>query len=76
MIFYLIVLNRQGKVRLSKWYQSYDAEEKRRLGNEIHKAIMQRPKGYTNFVDVRRGKRASCEAQERFFFSHFIFFFL
>ena len=37
MIFYLMVFNRTGRVRLSKWYQNYNADEKHKLAIEIHK---------------------------------------
>jgi len=56
MIFYLLVFNRVGKVRLSKWYQNYDAEEKHKLAMEIHKTIVQRPRGWTNFIDFQDDK--------------------
>lgn len=31
MIFYLLVFNRAGKVRLSKWHQNYNPDEKHKL---------------------------------------------
>ena len=57
MIYYIICFNRQGKVRLSKWYEPYEAHEKTQLVSEIHKLIMQRRRGDTNFVDVSLGKK-------------------
>jgi hypothetical protein len=46
------VQNRQGKTRLSKWYDPYDDIEKRKLQNEIHKLINARESKFTNFLEV------------------------
>ena len=55
-IHFFLCFNRQGKVRLSKWYGNYTTDEKRKLGVEIHKTLVSRPKGYTNFVDFHDDK--------------------
>lgn len=53
MIHYLLVQNRQGKTRLSKWYTPYEDEEKRKLSNEVHRLVNGRESKFTNFVEVR-----------------------
>mmetsp|Transcript_10983 Transcript_10983/g.27751 ORF Transcript_10983/g.27751 Transcript_10983/m.27751 type:complete len:150 (-) Transcript_10983:307-756(-) len=63
MIRYVLVQNRQGKTRLSKWYVPHEDEEKRKLANEIHRLLnsresrfVQREAKYTNFVEFRNHK--------------------
>jgi AP-2 complex subunit sigma-1 len=59
MIQYLLLQNRQGKTRLSKYYRPYTDEEKHKLEGEIHRLVTTRDPKFTNFVEVRaaRGKR-------------------
>lgn len=53
-IRFLLLQNRQGKTRLSKWYVPPPNEtEKFRMEAEIHKLIVSRDRKYTNFVEVR-----------------------
>jgi len=60
----VLVQNRQGKTRLSKWFVSYDDEEKRKLSSEIYTLVSSRenrfsPKitaRYANFVEFRTHK--------------------
>jgi len=56
MIHYLLVQNRQGKVRLSKWWTPYTDDEQRKLGNEIHRLVNGRESKFTNFVEFRNHK--------------------
>jgi hypothetical protein len=52
-IRFLLLQNRQGKTRLSKWYIPPPSEqEKFRMEAEIHKLIVSRDRKYTNFVEV------------------------
>ena len=37
-------------------YQNYNAEEKHKLAMEIHKIIVTRPRGWTNFIDFHDDK--------------------
>ncbi|TYJ58320.1 hypothetical protein B9479_000865 [Cryptococcus floricola] len=56
MIKFILVQNRQGKTRLSKWYAPYDDDEKVRLRGEVHRLIAPRDQKYqSNFVEVRSG---------------------
>lgn len=53
-IRFILLQNRQGKTRLSKWYVPAPSEqEKFRIESEIHKLIVSRDRKYTNFVEVR-----------------------
>ena len=51
MIRYLLLQNKQGKTRLSKWYIPVEFEEQTRLENEIHKLVSARDTKVTNFIE-------------------------
>ncbi|SPO31091.1 probable clathrin coat assembly protein ap17 [Ustilago trichophora] len=52
MIRFILVQNRQGKTRLSKFYVPYDDDEKIRLRGEVHRLIAPRDQKYqSNFVE-------------------------
>ena len=71
MIQFLLLQNRQGKTRLSKYYRSYGDEEKVKLEAEIHRTVTTRDPKFTNFVEVRgtpappRKKIRACLARPR-----------
>jgi hypothetical protein len=53
MLRWLLVQNRQGKSRLSKFYVPLDDDEKVRLKGEVHRLIAPRDQKYqSNFVEV------------------------
>ena len=56
MIHFILVVNRQGKVRLSKWYSAFEDTEKRKLSEEIHRVVNSRDVKFTNFVEFRTWK--------------------
>lgn len=57
MIRFILVQNRQGKTRLSKFYVPYDDQEKIRLRGEVHRLIAPRDQKYqSNFVEFRNYK--------------------
>ena len=57
MIQYLLLQNRQGKTRLSKYYRAYTDEEKNKLESEIHRLVTTRDPKFTNFVEVCIGEQ-------------------
>ena len=53
MIRFFLLQNKQGKTRLSKWYQTApDDLERVKLEADVHRIISMRGRGYTNFVEV------------------------
>jgi AP-2 complex subunit sigma-1 len=56
MIQYILLQNRQGKTRLSKYYRPYTDEEKTKLEGEIHRLVTTRDPKFTNFVEFRSYK--------------------
>ncbi|ODV69744.1 Adaptor protein complex sigma subunit [Hyphopichia burtonii NRRL Y-1933] len=57
-IHFILVLNRQGKTRLAKWFNNiYTAKDKTRFTNEIHRLISSRDLKYqSNFVEYQLNK--------------------
>mmetsp|Transcript_46042 Transcript_46042/g.104323 ORF Transcript_46042/g.104323 Transcript_46042/m.104323 type:complete len:144 (+) Transcript_46042:40-471(+) len=57
MIRFILLQNRQGKTRLSKWYVPYNPEEKNKIEAEIHRAVVSRDQQrHTNFLEYRSYK--------------------
>ncbi|KAL9940688.1 hypothetical protein V8E36_000176 [Tilletia maclaganii] len=57
MLCWIIVQNRQGKSRLSKFWAPYDDDEKVRIRGEVHRLIAPRDQKYqSNFVEYRNHK--------------------
>merc|ERR1719352_2268849 len=56
MIRFILLQNRQGKCRLSKWYVPFNAEEKNKLESEVHRLVVSRDPRYTNFLEYRQYK--------------------
>ena len=53
MIRFFLLQNKQGKTRLSKWYQNApDDLERVKLEADVHRIISMRGRGFTNFVEV------------------------
>ena len=53
MIQYLLLQNRQGKTRLSKYYRAYTDEERNKIESDVHRLVTTRDPKFTNFVEVR-----------------------
>lgn len=51
MLHFLLLQNRQGRTRLSKYYTSYTTAEKHRLEADVHKVITKRDPKNTNFIE-------------------------
>uniref|UniRef100_A0A7S2JKH6 AP complex subunit sigma n=1 Tax=Cyanoptyche gloeocystis TaxID=77922 RepID=A0A7S2JKH6_9EUKA len=56
MIQFLLLLNRQGKVRLSKWYVPFNQKEKQKIIREVSSAVLARTPKLCNFLDWRDSK--------------------
>jgi len=56
MIHFILLQNRQGKTRLSKWYSPFEHEEKRQLETEVYRSILKRDPQSTNFIEFRNYK--------------------
>eukprot|EP00906_Rhabdomonas_costata_P005210 RCo007834 len=56
MIRFILLQNRSGKTRLSKWYVPYEEEEKEKIKTEVHRLITTREPRFTNFVEWRTFK--------------------
>ncbi|KDN53310.1 putative clathrin coat assembly protein ap17 [Tilletiaria anomala UBC 951] len=57
MIRFILVQNKQGKSRLSKFYVPYDDDEKVKLKGEVHRLIAPRDTRHqSNFVEFRSHK--------------------
>ena len=56
MINFLLLVSRQGKTRLAKWYESYAAKEKARIVREITATVLARAPKMCNFVEWRNKK--------------------
>ena len=47
----MLILNRQGKTRFSRWYINYDEKEKQKITLDIHRSISNRDSRFTNFIE-------------------------
>uniref|UniRef100_A0A0K6S9I7 AP complex subunit sigma n=1 Tax=Chromera velia CCMP2878 TaxID=1169474 RepID=A0A0K6S9I7_9ALVE len=56
MIRFILLQNRQGKTRLSKWYVPFRAAEKAKIEAEIHRAVVSRERKWANFLEYRNYK--------------------
>jgi AP-1 complex subunit sigma 1/2 len=55
-IHFLILMSRQGKVRLAKWYTTYNQKERARVIKEITPLVLARPLKLCNFLDWKNIK--------------------
>ncbi|CAG89150.2 DEHA2F10230p [Debaryomyces hansenii CBS767] len=57
-IHFILVLNRQGKTRLAKWFDNnYTTQDKQRYTTEIHRLISSRDSKYqSNFIEYQQNK--------------------
>mmetsp|Transcript_7126 Transcript_7126/g.15592 ORF Transcript_7126/g.15592 Transcript_7126/m.15592 type:complete len:160 (+) Transcript_7126:193-672(+) len=56
MIHFVILMSRQGKVRLAKWYSTYNQKERAKVCKEITPLILARPLKLCNFLDWKNLK--------------------
>eukprot|EP01122_Echinamoeba_exundans_P014019 TRINITY_DN6264_c0_g1_i1.p2 TRINITY_DN6264_c0_g1~~TRINITY_DN6264_c0_g1_i1.p2 ORF type:complete len:156 (+),score=33.14 TRINITY_DN6264_c0_g1_i1:19-486(+) len=56
MIHFFLLVSRQGKTRLSKWYTPYKSKEKLRITREIYNLVLNRPPKLCNFIEWKNYK--------------------
>lgn len=55
-IKFLLLVSRQGKVRLSKWYEMYSAKDKARITREVSALVLSRAAKMCNIVEYKEHK--------------------
>lgn len=55
-LHFLLLISRQGKVRLSKWYSPYNQKERAQIVKEVCSLLIGRPSKLCNFLDWRDQK--------------------
>ncbi|XP_038974072.1 AP-1 complex subunit sigma-2-like isoform X3 [Phoenix dactylifera] len=53
MIHFVLLISRQGKVRLTKWYSPYSQKERSKVIRELGRIILTRAPKLCNFVEWR-----------------------
>ena len=56
MIHFVLLISRQGKVRLTKWYSPYSAKEKSRAVREVSAVVLARQQKQCNFLEYKDKK--------------------
>ena len=56
MIHFVLLISRQGKVRLTKWYSPYSAKEKSRAVREVSAVVLSRQQKQCNFLEYKDKK--------------------
>jgi len=56
MIQWLLLISRQGKTRLTKWYVSVPQKERAKIIREVCNLVLDRPQKLCNFLEWRSGK--------------------
>jgi AP-2 complex subunit sigma-1 len=49
----VLLQNRQGKTRLSKWYAPWDQSEKHSIERDVHRLVTNRDPRFTNFIEYQ-----------------------
>merc|ERR1711916_417551 len=53
MISFLLLISRQGKARLTKWYNPYTAKEKTNTVKEVTQLVLSRESKLCNFIEYK-----------------------
>ena len=56
MFHYILLISRQGKVRLAKWYKPYNQKTRSRICKDVKNMILDRSKKLCNFIEWKGGK--------------------
>jgi AP-1 complex subunit sigma 1/2 len=55
-ISFVLLISRQGKVRLTKWYGTYNPKEKARVTREVSSLVLNRAPKMCNFLEWKDQK--------------------
>ena len=55
-IQFLMLVSRQGKVRLTKWYSALPQKDKNRIVREVTSEVLARPQKLCNFIEWKDSK--------------------
>jgi len=55
-IKFLLLVSRQGKVRLSKWYDMYSTKDKARITREVTSLVLNRAAKMCNILEYKEQK--------------------
>jgi AP-1 complex subunit sigma 1/2 len=66
-IRYLLLLSRQGKVRLAKWFQTLSIKEKSKIVKEVTTLVLARRTKMCNFLEYKDSKVVYRRYASRFF---------
>lgn len=56
MMHFFLLMNKQGKVRLAKWFSTYQQKERTRVTKEVANLVLPRDAQLCNFIDWRNLK--------------------
>jgi AP-1 complex subunit sigma 1/2 len=52
----VLLISRQGKVRLTKWYKPYDQRQRARIAKDVTNMVLERRRKLCNFLEWQGGK--------------------
>lgn len=53
---YVLLLSRQGKIRLSKWFETFSLKEKNKITRDVTTLVLSRRNRMSNFLEYRDSK--------------------
>lgn len=56
MIQFILLFNKSGKIRVSKWYSPISQKEKNSITKEVTRLVLRRPANHCQFVEWRDSK--------------------
>ncbi|KAF0978080.1 hypothetical protein C9374_002909 [Naegleria lovaniensis] len=56
MIHFILLISRQSKVRLAKWFSTYSQNERARIVKDVAHMVVGRPSKLSNFLDFKEHK--------------------
>ncbi|GBG28252.1 AP-2 complex subunit sigma [Hondaea fermentalgiana] len=72
-INFILVQNRQGRTRLSKWYTPLQDAEKHAIEKDVFRVVATRDDAFTNFVEFNMGKHTHKLIYRRYAALNFVF---